>query len=167
MSNVRNRTTHWLLSLALIAISALLALPVNAESHYDNPVDKKTYETSGQFKTYQPAVSRDTRSQRVTTQNVVLLIGEPDLKTRVKVEDLAAFIKAAEVRAYAELAKNKAAMTTLVQFNCRPGKCKVELASQGQAEEVRLQSLHDSLSKIPALQTTGEVDFQVMFKVGS
>ena len=155
------------LSTALAVLSALLATPVAAQARYDNPVDKKTYETSGQFKTYQPAVPRDTRGQRITTQNVLLLTGEPDLKARVKVEDLAAYIKIAESKAYAELARNKSAMAALVQFNCQPGKCEVKLASQGQAEEATLQALHDALSKLPPLKATGEVIFQVMFNVGS
>lgn len=156
----------WLLSVVIGAASAVSVVPAAAQSRYENPVDKKTYETSGQLRHYRPAVPRDTSGQRVTTQNVVLLTGEPDFKARVSVEDLAVFIKAAELRAYVELAKNKAAMAALVQFNCQPGKCEVKLASQGQAEEATLQSLHKSLSKIPPLKATGEVIFQVRFNVG-
>jgi hypothetical protein len=156
-----------LFSIAVASLTASLASAVDAQSRYDNPIDKKTYETSGEFRTYQPAVPGDTRGQRVATQGVLLLTGEPDLKTRVKVEDLAAYIKAAEARAYLELAKNKAAMAALVQFNCQPGKCDVKLASQGQAEEATLQALYDALSKLPPLKATGEVIFQVTFNVGS
>jgi hypothetical protein len=156
-----------LLSVALVALSAQLMSSAAAQSRYDNPVDKKTYITPGQFKTYQPAVPRDDRGQRVTTQDIRLLTGEPDLKARVKVEDLAAFVKAAEVRAYAELARNKSAMEALVQFNCKPTKCEVELASQGKADKAILQALHDALTKLPPLKTTGEIIFQVRFSVGT
>lgn len=89
------------------------------------------------------------------------------MKERVKVEDLADFIKAAEVRAYGELAKNKKPMVALVQFNCQPGKCEIKLASQGEAAESTLQALYDSLSRLPTLKTNGEVAFQVRFDVGA
>jgi hypothetical protein len=152
---------------SMVAASLLtFTQPVAAQSRYENPVDKKIYETSGQFKTYQPSVPRDTRGQRVTTQNIMLLTGEPDLKVRVKVKDLAEYIKTAEACGYAELEKNKTAMSALVQFNCQPEKCEVKIASQGQAEETTLQALYDTLSKLPALRVTGEVAFQVMFNVG-
>jgi len=154
-------------SIILSAFSVLFAPTVAAQSRYENPVDNKTYETAGQFKTYQPAVPRDTRVGRVTTKNVTLLTGEPEIKVRVKVGDLVAYIKAAEVRAYAELAKNKTAMAALVQFNCRPGQCEVKMASQGEAAEATLQSLHDALSQLPPLKVRGDVAFQVMFDVGS
>jgi len=148
------------------SILALLAAPVVcAESHYVNPVDKKIYKTLGQFKTYAPDVPRDTRGQQVTTQGVVLLTGEPDLKLRVKVEDLSAYIKSIEGHAYSELAKNKTPMAVLVQFNCLPGKCEIKLASQGQAEEPTLKAFYDVLSMLDPLKTTGEVIFQVMFNV--
>jgi hypothetical protein len=97
----------------------------------------------------------------------MLLTGEPELKTRITVEDMVAYIKQAEARAYAELAKNKSAMAALVQFNCQPEKCEVKLASQGQAEEATLQALYDALSKLPPLKTTGEVIFQLTFNVDS
>lgn len=89
------------------------------------------------------------------------------LEARVTAEDLAAFIKAAEDRAYLELAKNKAPMSALVQFNCQPGKCAVKLASQGQAENSTLQAIYDSLSKLEPLKARGEVIFQVEFRVGA
>jgi len=152
-----------------MVLAPLLALPtpqVTAQSRYENPVDNKTYVTPGQFKTYQPAKARDTRGQRVTTQKVMLLTGEHDIKKRVKVEDLAEYIKAAEGRAYAELEKNKAAMTALVQFNCSPNKCQVKMASQGQAEEATLQALYDALAQLSPLRVTDDVAFQLMFNVG-
>jgi hypothetical protein len=151
----------------LASISILLPLNVVAQSRYDNPVDKKTYETSGQFKTYQPAMPRDTDGQRVTTRNIMLLTGEPDIKNRVKVEELAAYIKSAEVRAYVELMKNKAAMAALVQFNCQSEKCEVKMASQGLAEDATLQALYDAFSRLPPLKVTGEVAFQILFNVDS
>jgi hypothetical protein len=158
---------HRFLLRALATSAALVCLTTVAQSRYDNPVDKKTYETSGEFKTYQPAVPKNTSGQRVTTAGVTLLTGQPELKSRVKVEELSAFIKAAEVRAYSELEKNKAPMAALVQFNCQPGKCEVKLVSQGQAEQSTLQAIYDSLSKMAPLKSTGEVIFQVEFRVGA
>lgn len=152
-----------------ILIAAALQVPqaVNAQSTYENPVDEKTYVTSGEFKTYKPDVPRNTRGQRVTTGGITLLTAEPQLKERVKVEDLTGFIKAAEARAYTVLAKNKKAMVVLVQFNCQPGKCEVKLASQGEAAEATLQALYDSLVGLPALKARGEVAFQLKFDVGA
>jgi len=138
-----------------------------APSRYDNPVDRKTYVTSGEFKTYAPAVPKDTRGQRVTTGGVRLLTGEPELKTRTSVQDLAAFIKIVEAKAASELVRNKSAMAALVQFNCRPGKCEVKMMSQGQVDDSILQALHDALTKLPPLKTSGEVIFQVEFHVGA
>jgi hypothetical protein len=158
---------HRFLLRALATSATLVCLTAVAQSRYDNPVDKKTYETSGEFKTYQPALRRDTSGQRVTTAGVTLLTGEPQLKSRVKLEELAAFIEAAEVRAYSELEKNKAPMAALVQFNCQPGRCEVKLVSQGQAENSTLQAIYDSLSNMAPLKATGEVIFQVEFRVGA
>jgi len=156
---------HRFFPLAIATSVALTAPATFAQSRYDNPVDKKTYETPGEFKTYKPAVPKDTRGQRVTTVGVMLLTGEPDLKSRVKVEELAEFIKLAEASAYSELSKNKTPMAALVQFNCKPGRCDVKLVSQGQAERATLQALHDSLAKLPPLKAAGEVIFQVEFRV--
>lgn len=158
---------HSFLTMSAVASAMLLGSVADAQSRYENPVDKKTYQTSGQFKKYQPATPRDVRGQRVTTEEVILLTGEPDLESRVKVEDLTAFIKTAEARAYPELAKNKTAMVALVQFNCQPGKCEVKLASQGAAEGGTLQGLYESLSKLAPLRASGEVAFQVKFNVAS
>jgi len=158
---------HRLILRAIATSMMMVCLAAVAQSRYDNPLDNKTYETSGEFKTYQPASPKDTRGQRVTTAGVTLLTGEPELKSRVKVEELAAFIKEAEVRAYSELEKNKSPMSALVQFNCQPGKCQIKLASQGQAEKSTLQAIYDSLSKMVPLNATGEVIFQVEFRVGA
>lgn len=164
------RTTKMRLQIIFLPlIAATLQAPqsANAQSTYQNPVDKKTYVTAGQFKTYQSDTTRDTRGQRVTTAGVILLTGEPQLKERVKVEDLAGYIRAAEASAYAELTKNKKAMVALVQFNCQPGACEIQLASQGEATEATLQALYKSLSRLPALKATGEVIFQLKFDVGA
>ena len=158
---------HRFLLRALATSAALVCLTAVAQARYDNPVDKKTYVTSGEFKTYQPAAPRNASGQRVTTAGVTLLTGEPELKSRVKVEELSAFIKAAEVLAYSELKKNRAPMAALVQFTCLPGKCEVKFVSQGQAEKPTLQAIYDSLSKMAPLKATGEVIFQVEFRVGS
>jgi len=154
------------LVLALSLHGPALAQEAGSKSRYQKPVDKMTYETPGQFKTYYPAAPRDERGQRVTTQDIVLLTGEPDISTRVTVQDLATYMKNAEARAYAELAKNKTAMSAMARFNCRPDKCEVEIASQGQADNATLQALYDVLSKLPPLKTTGAVAFQLVFNVG-
>lgn len=158
---------HALKPLLAIAAAGFVTFAAQAESRYDNPVDKKTYVTPGEFKTYQPDKPRDQRGQRVTTEGVMLLTGEPDLKARTTVQELAAFIKEVEVRAYTELAKNKSAMSALVQFDCQPASCAIKLASQGDADKATLQALHDSLSRMPALKPRGDVAFQVKFNVGS
>ena len=155
---------------AVILVSAALSTAgagAQAQSRYDNPVDKKSYVTSGEFKTYAPAVPKDTRGQRVTTAGVLLLTGEPELKARTSVQDLTAFIKTVEASASTELLRNKSTMAALVQFNCRPGKCEVKLMSQGQAEESILQALHEALTRLQPLKTSGEVIFQVEFRVGA
>ncbi len=151
----------------IVVLTVGFAGGAGAQSRYDNPVDQKTYVTSGEFKTYSPATPRGTRGQRVTTAGVRLLTGEPDLKTRITVQDLSAFIKTVEARASSELMRNKSAMDVLVQFNCQPGKCEIKLMSQGEAESSTLQAFHDALIKLPPLRASGEVVFQVEFHVGA
>jgi hypothetical protein len=150
-----------------LSMFTLVAASAAAQSVYENPVDGKTYVTPGQFKTYQPDTPRDTRGQRVITEGVTLLTGEPDLKLRVQVKALADFIQSAEFRAYPVLAKNPKAMSALVQFNCQVGKCDVKLATQGDADSTVLQALYDALVKLPPLKANGEVAFQLRFKVSA
>ncbi|MDP9607533.1 UNVERIFIED_ORG: hypothetical protein J2W38_007358 [Variovorax paradoxus] len=164
-ANIRRKEMHRFLLRGLLTSAALASIAAVAQSRYENPVDGKTYETLGQFRTYVPAVPRQPGEHRTTTAGVTLLVGEAELQSRVKVEELAGFIKAVEARAYPELEKNKAPMALIVQFNCHPGKCEVKLVSQGNAEKSTLQALYDSLSKLAPLKATGEVIFQIEFRV--
>lgn len=58
-------------------------------------------------------------------------------------------------------------MAALVQFTCRPGKCNVKLASQGEAAASTLQNLYESLLKLAPPTTSGEIVFLVEFRVDS
>lgn len=151
-------------SVALTSLSATLPPAAAAQSGSESIVDAPG--TAGQFNTYHPAAPRDTEDRRVTTQKVMLLTGEPDIKVRVKMEDLALYIKAAEARAYVALAKNKTAMAAMVRFDCKPDSCETSLSSQGQAEDATLQALHDTLSQLPLLKVSGDVAFQIIFNIG-
>lgn len=139
----------------------------HGEARYDNPVDHRTYITEGEFKTYKPETERDTTGQPVVTNGIRLLTGEPDLKQRVRVEDLASFIKSAENRAYPILAKNNAPALVLVQFDCQPNRFEVKIASQGNPQESILQALHETMTSLSPLQTRGEVIFQVELNIHS
>lgn len=150
---------------ALMVAVILLPVASAAQSGSGNPAEQKTTATSDQSKTDHPAALQETKGQRVKMQHVTLLTTESDLAVRVKVEDLADFIQSAETQASIELSKNKSAMAALAQFNCRPGKCDVNLASQGQAEEARMQALYVALSKLPPPKVSGEIMFQVRFNV--
>ena len=135
--------------------------PVHGEARYDNPVDHRSYITEGEFKTYKPETERDTTGQAVVTNGIRLLTGDPELKQRVRVEDLASFIKSAESRAYPILAKNNAPALVLVQFDCQPNRFEVKMASQGSPQESILQALDEAMKSLSPLQTRGEVIFQV------
>ena len=137
----------------------------HGEARYDNPVDHRSYITEGEFKTYKPETERDTTGQPVVTNGIRLLTGESDLKHRVRVEDLASFIKSAENRAYPILAKNNAPALVLVQFDCQPNRFEVKIASQGSPQESILQALYEAMKSLSPLQTRGEVTFQVELNV--
>lgn len=62
MSNVRNKEMRLLVLIGATAVAALLISEAGAQSRYYNPVNKKTYVTSGEFKTYKPAIPRNTRA---------------------------------------------------------------------------------------------------------
>ena len=133
----------------------------HGQARYDDPVDHRSYVTEGEFKTYKPKTERDTTGQPVVTNGIRLLTGEPDLKQRVRVEELASFIRSAENKAYPILAKNNAPALVLVQFDCQPNRFEVKIASQGNPLESVLQALYEAMKTLPPLQTTGEVIFQV------
>src|SRR5262245_36102660 len=124
-----------------------------------------TYEIPGGPKAYQPANPHDTTGQRVVTEQVVLLTREADLKARARVEDLAAFIKAAEVVAYKELDRNKTAMAVMIQFNCLPGQYEVKMASQGEAEQEVVQQVYEKVSDLPPRKVAGDFRFKVQMRV--
>ncbi len=154
--------TRFFFALLMLAPVALMA-----QQRYDNPVDHQTYSASGAFRTYQPAVPRNTDGQRVMTERLILLTGEEDLKTRVTVADLVAFGKSAENVVYPELAKNAKPMALLLQFNCLPGKFDVQMSSQGDAEQEVLQKVYDAVKHLPPLAVSGEVRFQLQIRVKS
>ncbi len=152
------------------AISTLLIMGMSlgtafGEDRYDNPVDHRSYVTDGEFKKYTPEKPRDTTGQRVVTNSIRLLTGDADLKQRVRVEDLASFIKSAQDKAYPILGKNKTPALVLVQFNCEPNRCEVEMASQGDPPKPILQELYDAMKSLPPLKTQGEVIFQLEINV--
>jgi hypothetical protein len=114
---------------------------------------------------YQPENPRDTSGQKVFTDHVNLLTGQQDLEKRVRVEDLASFIKSAEAKAYPILARNRGSALILLQFNCKPNKYDVTIASQGNTEESILQALYDAMKALTPLKTSGEVIFQLEIHV--
>jgi hypothetical protein len=137
----------------------------HAQSSYINPVDGKTYTTPGEFRTYQPASPKDQSKQRVKNEGIVLLTGEQDLVARATVEDVAAFITQAAARARIVLARHVGTAAVMVQFNCQPKLCRVQIAGDGKPSKILLQALHDSLASMQALRTSGEVIFQLSLRV--
>ena len=151
----------------ILFVLATLASPLEApaQSNYTNPIDGKTYTTPGEFRTYNPTNPKDQSKHRVKNEGITLLTGEPDVKARTSVEELARFLQEAEARTSKALDKNVGAAAVLVQFNCKPGQCTVQLAHDGKAQKSVLQGLYDSLSAMKPLQVSDEVIFQVTFKV--
>lgn len=157
---MRIPTAFYALAITIIPVSS-----AHGQERYDNPVDHRSYVTEGEFKTYKPDSEQDTSGQSVVTNGIHLLTGEPDLKQRVRVEDLASFIKSAEDKAYPILAKNKASALVLVQFDCQPNRFEVKMASQGNPQESILQALYEAMKSLSPLKTKGEVIFQVELNV--
>lgn len=156
---------------AIIAIMVATLGSVSQEAYsqarYDNPVDGRSYMTEGQFRTYKPEKPRDTTGQKVVTNSIHLLTGDPELRVRISVDDLASFIKSAEARAYPILAKNETPALILLQFNCQPSGHEVKIASQGSPKEAILRALYDAMKSMPPLRTKGEVIFQIELNVRS
>ena len=148
----------------LTLLGILIPATIQAQGEYVNPVDKLTYPTSGEFKTYQPAKPRE-QTGRVVTDQIILLTGEDDIKDRTTVEDLTAFLKKAEAEADRELERNKLPAVVLLQFNCLPGRCELKIASQGNAEQAILQRVYDSVSRLSPLKVSGDVRFQLQLRV--
>ena len=162
---VRGSPMRLTLVLSMVFILVLFIGFAYAQAQYDNPVDGRSYVTEGEFKTYTPEKPRDTTWQKVVTNSIHLLTGEPDLKKRVRVEDLASFIKSAETKAYPILAKNQTPALILLQFDSQPNEHDVKIASQGNPQESILQELYDAMKELTPLRTTGEVMFQVEIHV--
>jgi hypothetical protein len=155
-----------LLRITTIGLSTtILVSTASAQTTYTNPVDGKTYPTGGGLKDYYPAVPRDQSKQRVKNDGVLLLTSETAIAARTTAQDIVAFIKLAEQQALKVLGENKDAAVVTVQFNCQPRLCSVLLASEGKASREILESLRKALSALKPFPTTGEVIFQVTFKV--
>jgi hypothetical protein len=150
--------------IALVA-SLMSAGECVAQEKYENPVDKQTYVAPGGFKTYEPSVPASTQGQRVVTDQVILLTSQQDMSERVTVPDLAAYVKAVEQVAFKELAKSQSPIVVLAQFNCSPGSCELKLASQGEADHAVLQRFYEMASHVTPPKLSGEVKFQVQFRV--
>ena len=136
-----------------------------AQDKYDNPVDKKTYVAPGGFQTYQPSVPANAQDQRVVVDRVILLTSQEDMGERVKVADLAAYVKAVEQIAFREFARSRSPLVVLAQFDCSPGTCALKIASQGEADQAVLQRFYEETSLVAAPPLSGEVKFQVQFSV--
>ncbi|WP_141100912.1 hypothetical protein [Roseateles aquatilis] len=130
-------------------------------------LDQESPSASGQSQTYFQDRSRDARGQRVTMAGVTLLMPEAEIQKRTTVQDLAAFVKTAEASASRVLELNPSAMSARVQFECRVARCGIKLATKGDVEKTVRQALQDALVKLPPLKTSGEVHFQVEFRVAA
>jgi hypothetical protein len=155
-----------MLRITAIGLSTTILVSIaGAQTTYTSPVDGKTYPAGGGLKDYYPAVPRDQSKQRVKNDGILLLTSETAIAARTTVKDIVAFIKLAEQQAIKVLGENKDEAVVTVQFNCQPNLCGVLLASEGKASGEILESLRKTLSALKPLPTTGEVIFQVTFKV--
>lgn len=158
-SNTRRAMRRALATLCLLATATC-----HAEDRYDNPVDGMTYRTEGEFRTYEPEVRRIDPG-RVQNDGIVLLTGENEIGARTTVDDLVAFLEAAEKIAREALAANAGAGVVLIQFNCVPSRCEVQMAHQGEIDTAAMQATYDGVSALAPLATTGEVRFQLRLRV--
>lgn len=103
---------------------------------------------------------------RVKTDVVRLLTSDGEIQSHTTADDLVAFIKTAQAKAYPILDESPAPAKVRVQFDCQPGQCDVELYSQGNARTPVLQALYDAMSGLAPLKCSGAASFQVQFSVG-
>src|SRR5262245_14523033 len=150
-----------MIALTLLAVSAHAA----DEETYQNPVDHKAYTAPGGWRSYQPEEGVKPSGDRVVLDHVRLLQAQSEIAARTSVEELAAFVSLAKEATSRVFASYEKPAVLLVQFACVPGKCPVELASQGAPPDELLQTYYEALTQLKPLNVTGEVKFQCEFKV--
>ena len=107
-----------------------------------------------------------TTKNRVKTDVVRLLSSDGEMQSHTTADDLVAFIKTAQSKAYPILDESAAPAKVRVQFDCQPGQCEVALYTQGNARTPVLQALYDAMSGLAPLKCSGAASFQVQFSVG-
>ncbi len=91
-----------------------------------------------------------------------LLTEETTIKARCTASDLATFCQEVRIRMARTLAQCSGPAKVLVRVTCMPEGHRVQLASEGRAPRVALQSLHDALGSIAKLPIrSGEVVFEI------
>lgn len=130
---------------------------------YPNPVDHKAY--TAPWNTYQPEGGVTKSGEKVELALVRLLVSEDDFGARTTAQETAAFIDRAHLAASEIFASYEKAAVLLVQFDCEPGKCRTEIASQGDPPDELLQKYYDRLKGLAPLRVTGEVKFQFTLDV--
>jgi len=138
-----------LLPIALFA-SALLAQSDPSEK-YENPVDGRTYTAPGGWQTYNPRGDRRPSQGKIRLDHVRLLSSQSEFGSNVGNEALIAYIQLIEKQATEVFAESKAGVV-LVQVNSAPEHQEIQLAYQGEVDELLIARFHDRLVSLEPLK---------------
>jgi hypothetical protein len=95
---------------------------LTGKSTYVNPVDNKTYTTSGQFEEYAPEGGVQKVDGPVQMLKIVLLTDQQQLPDIINIEKLANFIKGADTVVFRQFTGVKDSGQVLVQFTLHANK---------------------------------------------
>jgi hypothetical protein len=131
---------------------------------YVSPIDGAVYSAAGGWRRYQPGENTGAHLDRLVApgDGIRLLTAEATIAARCSASDLGAFCQEVRLCMARTLAQCDGPAKILVRVTCTPEGHRFELASEGRAPRVALQSLHDALGSIAKLPVrTGEVVFEI------
>jgi len=137
----------------------------NPSERYENPVDGRTYIAPGGWQAYQPKGGRTPAQGKIRLDNVRLLSSQSEFGSNVGNEALIEYIRLIEKQAAEVFGQSKAGVV-LIQVNSAPEHQEIQLAFQGDVDELLIARFHDRLVKLGPLKVKNSpVAFQVQISI--
>ena len=146
MTYIRN-----LIVLPLALLATGLCAQGNQSERYDNPVDGRTYVAPGGWQTYKPRGGPRPAQGKIRLDHVRLLSSQSELGSNVGEEALVQYIKQIEKQAAEVFGESKPGVV-LVQVNSAPEHQEIQLAYQGEVDELLIARFHDRLVSLEPLK---------------
>ena len=152
--------------LATMFATGLIAQDKPSE-RYNNPVDGRTYIAPGGWQTYKPqgGSAKPATQQKARLDGIRLLSSQSDFESSVGTQALANYIREIEKHAASIFGLSKSG-TVLVQVNSTPQSQDIKLASQGEIDQVLMQTFYKELMNMERLNVRNKaVAFKVQFAI--